>query len=87
MSKSYTIIEKSQKAGALGGGWWYVLQGKFSDMAPLSFVGQSGRVATTAGEQAITVEDAQVRNGVLSLRLDGVDGHSVPRQATLTVGN
>lgn len=86
MSKSYTIVEKSQKAGALGGGWWYVLQGKFSDMAPLTFVGQSGVVTTNAGEQAVTVEDAQVRNGVLSLRLDGVDGHAVPRQATLKMG-
>lgn len=88
MSKRYTIVDKSQKTGGgLGGGWWFVLQGKFSDMAPLSFVGQSGTVATKGGPQAVEVADAQLRNGVLSLKLDGVDGAQVERQAELLIGS
>lgn len=87
MSKTYTIVEKSQnKSFGMGAGWWFVLEGKFSDMAPLSFVGQTGSVVTTTGPQAIEVADAQLRNGVLSVKLDGVDGMNVPRQAQLTVG-
>lgn len=91
MSKSYTIVEKTQKTalgmgGGMGGGWWFVLQGKFGDMAPLSFVGQAGTVETTQGAQPVEVADAQLRHGVLSVRLDGVDGHQVKRQAQLVLG-
>ncbi len=88
MSKTYTIVEKSQnKSFGMGAGWWFVLEGRFSDMAPLSFVGQSGSVITTKGPQAIEVADAQLRNGVLSLKLDGVDGMDIARQAQLTIGS
>lgn len=70
----------------MGGGWWFVLQGKFDAMAPLSFVGQGGSVVTSKGPAAIEVADAELRNGVLSIKLDGVDGHTVGRQALLTLG-
>lgn len=85
MSKTYTIVEKSQNAG-----WWFVLQGRFDEMAPLSFVGQTGQVATGKGPHTIEVVDAKLRNGVLSVKLDGteapLDGTAVGRQAALTLG-
>ena len=87
MSKSYRIIEKSQmKSAGVGGGWWFVLEGKFGDMAPLSFVGQEGAVETSEGTLPIVVEDAQVRHGVMSVKLDGADGLIIARQALLTIG-
>lgn len=87
MSKTYIIVERSQKtSGGIGAGWWFVLQGKFDAMAPLSFVGQSGSVITSKGPVDIEVADAELRNGVLSVKLDGVDGMLVGRQAQLTVG-
>ena len=88
MSRSYILVEKSQTTGlGMGAGWWFVVQGKFDEMAPLSFVGQSGVVATSKGPCPIEVADARLRNGVLSLKLDGVDGLTVPRQAQLTMGS
>jgi len=96
MSKTYTIVEKSQNNSMGpknfgGAGWWFVLQGKFGEMAPMSFVGQFGSVVTSKGPQAIEVVDAQLRNGVLSVKLDGtngdmLDGALVGRQAELTIG-
>lgn len=97
MSKSYIIVEKSQNSGAGpkvfgAGGWWFVLQGKFGEMAPLSFVGQFGTVATRNGPQAIEIIDAQLRHGVLSVKLDStegqpLDGALVDRQAELVIGS
>lgn len=87
MAKTYTIVEKSQTAsGGMGAGWWFVLQGRFDAMAPLSFVGQTGTVDTTKGLQPVEVVDTQLRNGVLSVKLDGVDGASIARQAQLVLG-
>lgn len=88
MAKSYTIIEKSQQQGlSRQGGWWFVLQGKFDTMAPLSFVGQAGTITLKDGAtQPIEVADTQLRNGVLSVKLDGVDGHAVGRPAQLVLG-
>ncbi len=88
MAKSYTIIEKSQQTGlSRQRGWWFVLQGKFDTMAPLSFVGQTGSITLKDGSsQSTEVLDTQLRNGVLSVKLDGVDGHAVGRPATLVMG-
>lgn len=88
MPRSYTIVEKSQNnALGRGAGWWFILQGKFDTMAPLSFVEQPGTITLKDGNvQPITVADAQLRNGVLSVKLEGVDGHQVGRPATLTLG-
>lgn len=88
MSKSYIVVEKSQNNSlGKGAGWWFVLQGKFDTMAPLSFVEQPGTITLKSGiAQPVTIADAQVRNGVMSVKLDGVDGHQVGRPATLVVG-
>jgi hypothetical protein len=92
MPKSYTIIEKSQPRGpSTLGGWWYVLHGKFDTMAPLSFVGQTGTITLKeGGHHPIEVVDTQLRNSVLSVKLDGIgaplDGHAVGRPAQLTLG-
>jgi hypothetical protein len=88
MAKTYTIIEKTQQQGlSRQGGWWFILQGKFDTMAPLSFVGQSGTITLKDGSaQPTEVADTQLRNGVLLLKLDGVDGHAIGRPAVLTIG-
>ena len=88
MSKTYTIVEKSQNNQlGKGAGWWFVLQGKFDTMAPLSFVEQPASITLKDNSmQPVIVADAQVRNGVLSVKLDGVDGHAVGRPAELIVG-
>jgi len=88
MARSYTIVEKSQnRSFSIGAGWWFVLQGKFDEMAMLAFADKEGTVELQDKTlQPVTVADTQVRNGVLSVKLDGVDGQKVARQAKLTLG-
>lgn len=87
MAKTYIIVEKSQiRSLSVGGGWWFVLQGKFDEMAPLTLVDHEAEVTLSDNSQQKTViTDAAVRNGVLSIKFDHIDGLKVGRQAALTV--
>lgn len=92
MAKTYIIVEKSQiRSQSIGGGWWFVLQGKFDEMAPLMMVEHEADLTLQDSSiQRVSIMDATMRNGVLSVKLDPVDGNAldgskVARQASLTV--
>lgn len=87
MAKAYIIVEKSQlRSLSVGAGWWFVLQGKFDEMAPLAMVDHDAEVTLSDQSQhKTTIADATVRNGVLSVKFDDIDGLKVGRQAQLTV--
>lgn len=80
MPRTLLIVETSQnRTFSAEAGLWFTIQGKFDEMAPLGLIDKPG----TVSGQPVTISDAKVRNGVLSLKLDSPDSNKIPRGAKI----